>query len=111
MTATAAALLNFLRSTGGAWEQDCINHLFPSPTYPRPETEDRENKQRAYWQHDVNMYGTQSQERPVGERSEVFRATADYSKEVSRAYQELRKAGLADERNNGFNEYSFYPKY
>lgn len=58
---------------------------------------------------DVNFYGNANQ-RPVGGQSVMFTPTDNYSKKIHAAYQELRQAGLAGERNNGYNEYWIYAK-
>ena len=105
----AQQLYSHLQTTGGAWLYKCVNSLFPPPIYPaKDDNENRAKKQAAYWQWEANLDGYPV-ERPVGEILVKFTATDNYSKKVSAAYQELRKAGLADESNNGFNEYYIYP--
>lgn len=102
---------------GGAWESHVMERMFNKPVYSRePEA------QRAFWQWEANSYG-HSNERPVGAASVMFNPEPefappacgygprnDYAAQVSRAYQELRKAGLAGERNSGYNDYYFYLK-
>lgn len=109
LTPTALQLYEFLKETGGAWENKCMRAIWPATEYPDKEHPDRENLQRAYWQYDVNMYGYKNISRPVGDSVEIFNATDDYSRKLSAAYQELRRAGLAGERNSGYNDYYFFP--
>jgi len=104
LSTNAAALYDYLKKTGGAWMQNCFEAIASKPTYKsEPEA------QRAYWQYEANMYG-QPCERPVGSDHVIFTPTDNYSVKTGAAYQELRKLGLAGERNNGYNEYWIYPK-
>jgi hypothetical protein len=102
----AHKLYIFLLKTGGAWKQNCIEALFGKVEYPINGTKE---DYLEYWQWSANLYGCDENRRSVlGEIIDI-KATADYSNETSKAYQELRKAGLANEKNNGSNEYFFYP--
>ena len=95
LSVNAQKLYSFLKETGGAWEYKCIEAIYPKPDYL--------SNPAAHWQWEANCDG-QTYTRPVkGIHQE------NYSKEISQAYQELRKAGLADERNSGYNDYFFYP--
>lgn len=100
----AQKIYNALKGTSGAWIGNLVKVLYPEPKYISADAE----AQTAYWQWDVNLYGNQH-ERPVAGVSVMFTPTGNYNAEVSAAYQELRKAGLAGERNNGYNEYWIYP--
>lgn len=104
LSADAIKLAEFLKK-GSTWMQNCISAFVEKPTYSRdPEA------QAAYWQYEANMYGVEQRERPVGETRITFQPTENYMDRVSKAYQELRKAGLAGESNNGFNEYMIFLK-
>lgn len=102
---TAKKLLEFLQKTGGAWKGNCMDYVFSKPRY-----ESIPNAQRAYWQWETNAYGG-NQIMPVGDESVTFTQSIEktYSSQISDAYQELKKAGLADETNNGYNEYFIFP--
>jgi hypothetical protein len=100
----AQKLLTFLKKSGAAWHQNCIKALFPEPKY-----ESNPEAQTAYWQWEVNLYGNELI-RPVGQENIKFIPVDNYSQKTSEAYQELKKAGLADEKNNGYNEYMLYAK-
>ena len=110
LTDNAKKLLSYLEETGGAWEEECIEALYPAPLYPSKDIDnnERENLQRIFWKHDANCNGY-SQYRPVGNSSILFVPNDNYSAKISAAYQELRKAGLASEKNSGYNDYFFYP--
>lgn len=101
----AQKLLTFLKDSGPKWEQDCIKALFPEPKYIK----DNAEAQTAYWQWDCNLYGN-NYTRPVLGKHILFTATQNYSSVICAAYQELKKAGLAGESNNGYNEYVFFAK-
>lgn len=105
LSTTATKLLAYLQATGGAWENNCMDHVFEKPEYAS-----NPDAQRAYWQWQANAYGCVDN-MPVGPDSISFGRTIDrkYSLQLSDAYQELKAAGLADERNSGFNDYFFYP--
>lgn len=101
----AQKLYSFLKTNGAAHETTCIDFFYPAPVYGST----REEKIQ-YWQHDVNYYG-HANNRPVGNGETMdFVPTGNYAREISAAYQELRKAGLAGERNNGTNSYTFFAK-
>lgn len=104
LSENAQKLNAHLQKNGGAWMQNLIKAIWPEPKYISNDAE----AQTAYWQWDVNMYGCIT-ERPVCGNSVLFTPTDNYSSKISAAYQELRKAGLAGERNNGYNEYWIYP--
>lgn len=108
-------LYDILLQTGGGWEQSLMEIMFPKPVYAKnPEA------RRAVWQYEANAFGHPTPERVVvmPEESsdgkgvfEVFQpqVPVSYFNQVSQAYQELRKAGLAGERNSGYNDYWLYP--
>lgn len=61
------------------------------------------------------MYGG-SWSRPINHNSQPAQheeftknIPTTYSRQLSAAYQELRAAGLADEKNSGYNDYYFFP--
>jgi hypothetical protein len=113
LSSNAQKLYEFLLQTGGAWENKCIEALYPKPPYvgtldPNYSDDQKKNIQEAYWQWEVNCNGM-TIGRPVLGINVEFISNADYSKDISAAYQELRKSGLADEKNSGFNDYYFYP--
>lgn len=101
----AVKLLAFLKESGGAWEGNCMDHVFNKPAYIK----DNAEAQTAYWQWEINAYNY-SQSRPVLGVSVEFTPTVElsYSRQLSAAYQELRAAGLASERNSGYNDYWFF---
>lgn len=105
LTANAQKLLSFLKSTNGAWLGNCMDHLFDKPKYAS-----NPDAQQVYWQWEANAYGG-GQTRPVGQESVMFtqKIERNYSRLTSDAYQELKAAHLADESNNGYNEYWIYP--
>lgn len=106
MTSIAQKLLLELKKTNGGWIDNFADIIFEKPEYPI----DREiNAHRRYWQWCADMYNT-SDTRPVGSMLtfETFVGSKNYSKQISSAYQELKKLGLADEKNNGYNEYFIY---
>jgi len=113
LTPLAQKLYNFLIQTGGAHESKCEDYLFDKPKYP--ETNNREER-IIYWQWEANLYGN-TNERVVFQLEDgkyetmTFSPTVEksYSSITSEVYQELRKNGLADEKNNGYNSYTFYP--
>lgn len=100
----ATKLLTYLQQTGGAWEGNCMDHLFDKPQYAS-----NPDAQRRYWQWEADAYGGEHN-KPVGSESVLFKQNIErnYSRLTSDAYQELRKAGLANERNSGYNDYWFY---
>jgi hypothetical protein len=106
LSKNAQLILNHLQVNGGTWMYNLIEVLYPKPKY-----ESNPEAQRTYWQWETNAYGRE-QNRPVGMESVLFvpENGCDYSSEVSKAYQELRKSGLAGEKNNGYNEYWIYSK-
>jgi hypothetical protein len=104
LSENAQKIFDSLKSNGGNWMHNLIKVLYPEPKYISNDAE----AQKAYWQWDVNNYGN-ANSRPVCGESVLFTPTANYGSEISAAYQELRKAGLANERNNGYNEYWIYP--
>lgn len=112
LTTNAQTLYTFLKATGGAWEGACLEAIFPKANYPTDKTaSDYADKLTAYFQYNANRYG--GTEKGYGPcEGVVFTCILDkdYSSQTSAAYQELRKAGLAGERNSGFNDYYFFPK-
>lgn len=101
----AKKLYSLLVQTGGAHEEHLIDMMFSKPIYVAGE------QNSEYWQYDANIYGN--------ERTMTFNGITttytknvdvDFAKQVSMAYQELKKAGMAYERNNGYNCYTFFPK-
>jgi hypothetical protein len=103
---------------GGAWESSVMHAMFPQPGYAQ-----NAEARRAHWQYEANAYGHPTVERPVlmpEENNgvyvgEIFNPEPQfagpknsYAGLVSQGYQELRRAGLARERNSGFNDYYFY---
>jgi hypothetical protein len=104
LSENAQKLNAHLQKNGGTWIDSLIKVIWPCPTYISNNAE----AQKAYWQWEVNLYGN-ANSRPVCGESVMFEPTDNYSSKVSAAYQELRKAGLADEKNNGFNEYFIFP--
>lgn len=101
----AQKLLSALNEKNGGWIGNFADTLFDKPEYP---IDRDETKARHYWQWCADFYNT-TDTRPVGGKFETFVGTKNYSSQVSSAYQELRRAGLADEKNNGYNEYFIYP--
>lgn len=114
LSETAKRLLDFLILTKGAWEHKCMEFLFTKPVYPEGDT-DRAGK-IAYWQWESNAYGN-TVSRPIAKLEGGNFEGMEFSQKVEVcfhtqtmfAYQELRKAGLADEQNSGYNDYFFYP--
>jgi hypothetical protein len=106
LSESAQKLYSYLLQTGGAHEEKCMAALFPKPEYP--DAGGTAEQYLAYWQWDANLYGN-DQQRPVCGINTHIKASADYASVISKAYQELKKAGLADETNNGYNCYWFYP--
>jgi hypothetical protein len=113
LSENAQRLYGILVQTGGGWEDNLMEMMFPKPAYAsNPEA------RAAYWQYESNAYGHSTVERPLQLESEgryigqVFAPNVEvpYRSQLSHAYQELRKAGLAGERNNGFNCYYLFPK-
>jgi hypothetical protein len=105
LSTNAQQLQKILNQTGGGWMGNIMDILFTKPVYAsNPEA------QKSYWQWEANAYGNGCS-RPVNGESVEFTKNieVDYSPQLSAAYQELRKAGLANERNNGYNEYWIYP--
>lgn len=90
--------------TNGAWEGNLLNMMFEKPAYIR----DNAEAQTKHWQWEANAYGT-AQERPVSGRLIKFTPNDNFSAKLSAAYQELKKAGKANEKNSGFNDYFIYP--
>jgi len=114
LSAAAQTLYNGLKSNGATWAQNCVKFFHSEPKYigtldANYTEEEKENSQRAYWQWNVNLNGV-ANTRPVLGKTVLFEPTANYSKEVHEAYQELSKSGMAGEQNNGYNEYRFYAK-
>lgn len=108
LSATATALLNFLKANGCQWKQNCIKGIFGNPEYPINGTK---QQYIDYWQFDVNIYGNEATYCVMGEWMKFEKnIPVDYASQISVAYQELKTAGLADEKNNGYNEYAFYAK-
>lgn len=101
----AQKLLAYLKATNGAWKGNCMDHLFDKPVYAS-----NADVQRIYWQWEANAYGGESN-MPVASESVLFKQNIErnYSRLTSDAYQELKAAKLADERNNGYNEYFLFP--
>lgn len=105
LSPTAQKLYAILLNTGGDWEHKLTEILFDKPQYVSgtPNNE--------YWQWDANMYGHERTVKNDGDNWNTFRPNIDrsYADQTSDAYQQLRKAGLAGEKNNGYNDYVFYP--
>lgn len=109
----AKKLLVHLKKTGGSWDGHCLECLFPKPPYVAScdgnfTDEQKREMQSNHWQWEADCYGN-SFERPVLGEFVEFKSEKNYRSELSKAYKELKDAGLADERNNGFNVYFFYP--
>lgn len=104
LSAAAQKLLAYLIQTDGAWKANCMDAIFNKPSY----LTNNEAAQTAYWQWEANAYGY-NVERPVCGKSVEFVSKHNYSWATSEAYQELRAAGLAGEKNNGYNEYWLFP--
>ena len=104
LSENATKLLAFLQKNGGAWKDNCIDHVFNKPVYAS-----NPDAQRNYWQWEADAYGG-NQSRPVAGESVIFSPliSRTFSTLTSDAYQELKTAGLANERNNGYNEYWLY---
>jgi len=107
LSENAQKLYAALLKTNGAHESNLRDILFPPPKYVSGELNNE------YWQWDVNIYG---HPRNVVRNNnsatwDTFKPNIEkcYASQLSEAYQELRKAGLADESNNGYNSYWFYP--
>lgn len=112
LSETAQKLLAELIKTGGAWEQSLMDAVFLKPTYPTDKN-DREGRIK-YWTWQANAYGNAITMSVGADHNDTMifpgcEYKDSYAHQLSNAYQELKKAGLADERNNGFNEYWLYP--
>lgn len=106
LSETSQKLLTALQATGGGWIDSFTKTIFNKPIYPL----DRDpEKLRDFWQWEADIYNT-TDERPIGNNFETFVGVQNYSNQISKAYQELRKLGLAGEKNNGYNEHWIYPK-
>ncbi len=111
---TSGKLLEFLKQSGGAWIDKCMDIVFEKPKYP---TDNDREKRIVFWQWESNSYGN-TVERPIfdlgnGEFERMVftpNVEVDYRTQISNAYQQLKKNGLAFEKNNGFNEYFLYTK-
>lgn len=108
---TAKRLLDILKNSS-EWHQHCTDKLFPAPKYSK------ENRSE-YWQHEANIYGNpQNRVILLAEENNGVAVFGDfkpnisrpYSSQTSDAYLELKRAGLANERNNGYNEYVYFLK-
>lgn len=106
LTPTAKKLYEILLSTGGAHENKLTELLFDMPKY----IDGQPNHE--YWQWDANVYGIERTVKNEGEKWNTYTQNikVTYDKQLSDAYQELRRAGLATEKNNGYNSYWFFPK-
>ena len=95
----AEDLLKYLVETDGAWENYCVQALFPRGNY----VSNGDNS--AYWQWEANAYGVS-----INRLGKEYNPTVEvsYNALTSQAYGELRAAGLADEKNSGYNDYFFY---
>lgn len=97
----------------GGWmhEDNAISVIFPKPTYPTKEEENREEKQRVYWQWDISLYGGE-RESPVGDGFEKFTCPFEnsFDRVAFAAWQEIKKAGLGYSKNNGYNSYTYFVK-
>ncbi len=105
----ANELYLFLKKAGCSWENDCAKAVFRKPKYP---TDNNRQAKIDFWQWETNWYGVPCNRKiSEGEWME-FKSTVSvtYADQISKAYQELLKAGLADEKNNGYNNYAFYLK-
>lgn len=104
LSVNAQKLYSILLQTNGAWENNLLDIMFEKPAYIPGNAEAQTN----YWQWEANAYGT-AQERPVAGNFVKFIPNDDFSAKLSAAYQELKKAGKANEKNSGFNTYFIYP--
>lgn len=110
LSENAQKLYAFLKENGAKAEDYCIYALFPKPDFNLKDKE----KLRQYWKWDANLYGVGGVvSRSMGDGTfEDFTHPNEYADtygaQTSKAYQELRKAGLAGESNGGFNNYTFY---
>ena len=100
LSENAKTLFDLLVKTGGAWEDDLAKMLFKKPEYIGG------GVNADFWQWEVNMYGSDREMNGVIYTQNV---EVPYRSQVSAAYQELRRAGMAGERNSGYNDYWFYP--
>lgn len=111
LSANAQKLQAILKENGCIWMSTAMELLFNKPEYPAKGTPNREELQRIYWQWEADAYSCNSS-KPVGDQSVLFISKyspkTDYCAQTSKAYQELRKAGIADEQNNGTNEYAIF---
>lgn len=107
----AQSLHRVLVETGGNWEGKLAELMFSKPEFPaNPENSPKEVLEFRQWE--VNHSG-RPQEFQIGNDFKMVYPNIDpkdnYISRLSRAYSELKKAGLASERNNGTNYYWFYP--
>jgi hypothetical protein len=97
----AKKLYAYLIKNGCKWENECIEYLHPKPIYSRDNADE-------YFNYLSKLYGTDQTNHFTGEIIKGLGYENSYEHEISLLYQELRKNGLAGEKNNGYNCYAFY---
>lgn len=113
LSKNAQLLLSVLKQRN-VWEDDAIKIFFPEPEYigtldPAFSNEQKESAQVIYWQWETNLYGN-AHSRPVLGFQREFKINVEqsYRDTTYAAYVELRDAGYANAKNNGYNTYSYY---
>lgn len=103
LSPNAEKLYSFLKNNGCQWEDKCAEHLFPPVPFDI-------NNKRPYYEYQNRFYGNETTFIENGIETILPSCYGDdnYSRQTSIAYQELKKAGLANEKNNGTNTYAFY---
>lgn len=103
----AAKMLKALAVAGAMHEDAMRQVLFPAPKYVSAKTDPEANA--LYYEYEALCFGIDRQD--MVEHRTIKRALTyqdSYESIASRARIELGKAGLARERNNGFNCYTYF---
>ncbi len=103
LSANAQKLYDFLKKFGHQWEGKCLDELYPPVKFSLENI-------KAHYEDQAKRYGTDHSyfENGVEIKIKGCGHAESYARQLSTAYQELKKLGMAGERNNGYNDYVFF---